>query len=796
MVYYNLKLTLRNIWRHKTFSFINIVGLTVGVTCCLLLGLYAYNELSFDKFHSGHNNIYRINKVTSEKSKPSQLHSITPGKLAPAIRTSIPEVEYATVFRPWFSEMLVSYDTVRFKLSDVTYADEGFLNVFDFPLIKGNRETVLSEPFTAVVSESVAKKYFHTENPVGKTLTTLNNIDVKITGVCKDVPENSSIRFTMLISWATTLTQANADYFSWMNNWNTQVNYSFVKLKANSDPLKVSEKITRLLHTNLPNRAAEYNPYLQPLDKIHLYSSDILFGESFSTNSSKIVFSLLGIAAIILLIACFNFINLTTAGALGRAKETGVQKVLGANKGLLIRKFFGESFALCTLAILLSLLVVLLLLPFFNRLADTNIDANILFKPEIIIGLVGLLIVVSILAGMYPAIFLARFRSTDIFRNIVKAGKGVWVRKSLVTTQFALSLLLIVGTMVVQRQTRFMMTKDLGFDKEQVLVLHIANTGLENKTKELVAALHQYPGIGHISVTNRVPGHTFNSYGIIPEEHTADEHIEADVLETDTEFPGTYNISMIEGRYFSPEMPTDTTDAVVINESMVKFLNWKDPIGKNFEIEGVRKAKVIGVIKDINTSSLREVVSPTAMILKSNPAYVSLKLKAGNTKASLAFIQETWKQLETTYPYDYFFLDEQLNKFYKSDIRLLNVLSLFAVIAICIACLGLFGLSMYATRQRTKEIGIRKVLGASVTGVTALLSKDFLQLVFLAILIAFPIAWLLMNKWLEDFAYRITISWWMFVVAGIVTVLIALITVSFQAIKAAVTNPVKSLRTE
>jgi putative ABC transport system permease protein len=473
-----------------------------------------------------------------------------------------------------------------------------------------------------------------------------------------------------------------------------------------------------------------------------------------------------------------------------------VQKVLGANKGLLIRKFFGESFTLCTLAILLSLVVVLLLLPFFNKLADTNIDSNILLKPEIIIGLVSLLIVVSVLAGMYPAIFLARFRSTDIFRNIVKAGKGVWVRKSLVTTQFALSLLLIVGTLVVQRQTRFMMTKDLGFDKEQVLVLHIANTGLENKTRELVAALHQYPGIGHISVTNRVPGHTFNSYGIIPEEHTAGEHIEANVLETDTEFPNTYNISMVEGRYFSPEMPTDTTDAVVINESMVKFLNWKDPIGKNFEIIGVRKAKVIGVIKDINTSSLREVVSPTAMILKSNPSYLSLKLKAGNTKASLAFIQETWKQLETTYPYDYFFLDEQLNKFYKSDIRLLNVISLFAIIAICIACMGLFGLSMYTTQQRRKEIGIRKVLGASVTGVTALLSKDFLQLVFLAVLIAFPIAWLLMNKWLEDFAYRITISWWMFVVAGIATVLIALITVSFQAIKAAISNPVKSLRTE
>ena len=340
------------------------------------------------------------------------------------------------------------------------------------------------------------------------------------------------------------------------------------------------------------------------------------------------------------------------------------------------------------------------------------------------------------------------------------------------------------------------MTKDLGFDKEQVVVLHLANTGLENKSKELTAALHQYPGISFISEANRVPGHTFNTYEIIPEGHTADEHMMSAMLETDTEFPHTYNISMVAGRYFSPEMPTDTTDAVVINESMAKFLNWKDPVGKGFEIEGKRKGKVIGVIKDINTSSLREAISPLAIILKSNPMYLSVKLKAGNIKASLAFIQKTWKQFETTYPCDYFFLDEQLNKFYKSDKRLLNVLSIFSVIAICIACMGLFGLSIYTTRQRTKEIGIRKVLGASVVGVTALLSKDFLKLVFLASIIAFPIAWLLMNKWLQDFAYRVKISWWVFILAGIIALLIALITISFQSIKAAIANPVKSLRTE
>ncbi|HET6769571.1 MAG TPA: ABC transporter permease [Chitinophagaceae bacterium] len=793
---HTLKLTLRNIWRHKTFSFINIIGLTVGVTSCILIGLYAYNELSYDKFHTNYNNIYRINKVTTEKNKQAQLHSTTPGQLVPSVRANIPEVQHAALFRPWFSEMLVSYDTVRFQLDDVAYADQGFLNVFDFSLLKGNRETVLSAPFSAVVSEAVAKKYFNEENPIGKTLTTLNDIEVIVTGVCKDVPENSSIRFSMLISWATTTAKANADYFSWMNNWLTQVDYSFVKLKVNSDPVSVSDKITNLLHANLPERAMEYKPYLQPLDEVHLYSTDILFGEYFKTNSNKIVMSLISIGAIILLIACFNFINLTTAGALGRAKETGMQKILGANRGLLIRKFFGESFMLCTFAILLSLVVVLLLLPPFNKLADSSLKSDLLFNPQIIIGLAGLLIVISVLAGLYPAIFLSRFRSTDVFRSIVKAGKGVWVRKLLVTTQFALSLLLIVATIIVQRQTRFMMTKDLGFDKEQVLVLRLANTGLEDKSKEFVSALSQHPDIISISLTNRVPGHTFNGYGIVPEGHTADEHMMANVLETDTKFLQTYNISMAAGRYFSHEMPTDTTDAIVINESMARFLNWTDPVGKKFEIEGQRNGQVIGVIKDINTSSLKEAISPLAIILKLNPMYLSAKLKPGASKASLAFIQERWKQFENVYPFDYFFMDEQINDFYKSDTQLLNVLSIFAVFAICIACMGLFGLSMFTTRQRTKEIGIRKVLGASIPGVTALLSKDFIKLVLLAAVIAFPIGWVLMTKWLEDFAYRVEISWWVFAVAGIGTLMIAIITVSFQAIKAAWVNPVKSLRTE
>ena len=796
MLYHNLKLAFRNLLRHKTFAFINILGLVIGVVSCIVIGLYAYNELSFDTFNSNYANIYRINKNTNEKGKQAQQDGITPAELAPATTREIPEVVAATRFRPWFNEMLVSYDTVHLKLDDVAYADASFLKMFNYPLVNGDKNTALSEPSTAVITESTAKKYFGNKNPIGKTLITLNNIPVKITGVAKDVPNNSSLAFTMLISWATTEATANKDYFFWMNSWTTNVAYTFVQLKSNADATKAGNKISALLHAHFPEKEFQYSTYLQPLKDIHLKSADILYAEYFRTNSGKIISTLMIIACFILLIACFNFINLTTAGALGRAKETGIQKVLGAKKSQLIKKFLAESFVLCTIALLLALITVTIVLPLFDKLANTQLTSSLLLKPQILLSLIVLLLLLSFVAGFYPAIFLSRFKSADVFRNVIKAGKDSWLRKTLVTTQFALSVLLIIATIVVNKQMHYLSTKDLGFNKDQVVVLQLANTGLEEKGKELMNALKQNPNILSVSSSNRVPGQTMNGYGIIPEGHSLDEHIMVSEMETDANFASTYGIQLTQGRYFSSQMPTDTTNSIVINEALANMLGWKNAVGKQLEVYEARKGKVIGVMKDFNYASLREKVQPLAVILTNNPLYLSVKIKAGSIPSSLDYMQKTWKQFTNEYPFDYFFLDEQLNHFYSSDERLLYVLNIFAALAIFIACIGLFGLSIYTARQRTKEIGIRKVLGASVTQLTMLLSEEFILLVVIAIIIATPLAWLLTNKWLEDFAYRINISGWIFFIAGMIAILIALATVSVQAIKAAIANPVRSLRTE
>ena len=796
MLYYNLKLAFRNLFRHKTFSFINIIGLSIGLACCIIIGLYAFNELSFDKFNLRHSQIYRVDKVTNEKGKEGYKDAITPGALADELPKQIPEVEAATRFRPWFTEMLVSYDSIHIKLDDVVYTDASFLQMFDFPIKDGDRKTALAEPNTAVITESTAKKYFKNENPVGKTLVTLNNIPVKITAITKDVPSQSSLQFTMLISWGTVV--ANKDYFFWMNNQTTNVVYSFVRLKEKSNSEKVGEKISGLEHKYRDETEFAYRIFLQPLDDIHLHSSDIQYAEQFHTNSGKIVYTLLIIAAFILLIACFNFINLTTAGALGRAKETGVQKVLGASHWQLVRKFFGESFLLCFVSLAIAVFFVIIILPFFNQLTNANLQTPLLLQWNVVLSLSGLLVIISVIAGLYPAIFLSRFRSTDVFRNVIRAGRNNWLRQTMVTAQFALSILLIIATIVVNRQTNFLVSKDLGFNKERVAVIQLANSNVDMKHKSaaFITALKENAGVISVSASNRVPGQSFNGYGIIPEGRTLDEHLLANVLETDVDFASAYNIKLAQGRFFDPKLTTDTANSIVINEAMAQYLGWKNPVGKKLEIYQARKGSVIGAMKDFNFASLREKIQPLAIILNNNPLYVSIKLKAGATQTTLKTIQKQWKEFDDEFPFDYFFMDEQLNKFYQSDQRLLRVIGIFATLAIVIACIGLFGLSIYTAKQRTKEIGIRKVLGASVTGVVGLLSKEFIKLVSIAIVIASPIAWWAANKWLQDFAYRINIGWGIFASAGVIALLIAMLTVSFQAVKAATANPVKSLRTE
>ncbi|MBA4850876.1 ABC transporter permease [Emticicia sp. BO119] len=791
-----LKITLRSLFKNKTFTLINVSGLAISLACCIVLGLYAYSEISFDRFHQKNKQIFRINKVVSEVNKTPEKHSITSGALATVLPREIPEIEYAVRFRPWFNEMGVNYGTTQNKLSDVAYADADFFQIFDFKLLKGDRQTVLSEPNTAVITEKTSKRFFGNNDPIGKTLITLNETPVTITGVTEDVPLDSHIKFDMLISWKTTTSGPNKDYFPWLNNWLTQVVYTYVLVKENADNHLVESKIATLFNKNLPERKDQYKHYLQSINDIYLGSADVKFSESFRSNSDKIVYALIGISIFILLIACFNFINLSTVLSLKRVKEVGMQKVLGAVRKQLIFKSFIESSLVCLTAFLLALLLVSGLLPDFNQLANAHIDFSQLLRPGILFALVGFIIIVSLMAGLYPALFQTRFQAVDVFKSTTKVGKDSWLRQSLVITQFTLSTLLIIGMIVINNQIDFLVKKDLGFDKDQQIIIQLTDTGMESKAKLFVSNIQSFDGVEKLSLSARVPGQGYMGFGIIPEGYTEKDNLMAGVQQSDANYTATYNIPMVKGRFFSKDFPTDTLNSIVINEAMVKYLNWQNPIGKRFKISGGIDARVIGVMKDYNVVSLRETIQPAAFILKDNPLYLTLKIKTGKIKETLAFVGKTWKELESKHPFNYYFLDERLNQYYASDVRLLQVISIFAGLAILVACLGLFGLASFAAETRTKEIGIRKVLGASILSVTTLLSKDFLKLVFLSIIIASPIAYYGMKQWLQDFAYRIDIEWWVFVLAGVSATAIALLTVSYQAIKAALMNPIKSLKTE
>jgi putative ABC transport system permease protein len=791
-----LKITLRSLFKNRTFTLINLSGLAISLACCITLGLYAYSEMTFDRFHQKNKQIFRINKVVTEANKTPEKHSITSGALATVLTKEIPEIEYAVRFRPWFNEMGVTYGNTQNKLSDVVYTDADFFQIFDFKLLKGDKKAVLSEPNTAVITEKTSKRFFGNNDPVGKTLITLNETPVTITGVVEDVPLNSHMKFDMLISWTTTTSGVNKDYFSWMNNWMTQVVHTYILVKKDADNQLLESKITTLFNKNLPERKDQYKHYLQSVNDIYLGSADVKFSENFRSNSDKIVFVLIGISIFILLIACFNFINLSTVSSLKRVKEVGMQKVLGAVRKQLILKSFIESSLVCFVSFLIALLIVSSLFPAFNQLANAHLDFPQLFEPKILLSLVGFMIIVSLMAGLYPALFQTRFQAIDVFKSTTKVGKDSWLRQSLVVTQFTLSTLLIIGMIIINNQIDFLVKKDLGFDKAQQIIVQLTDTGMESKAKQFVAAIQSFDGIEKLSLSARVPGQGYMGFGIIPEGYTEKDNLMAGVQQSDANYATTYNIPMVEGRFFSKDFHSDTLNSIVINEAMVKYLNWQNPIGKKFKISGGIDARVIGVIKDYNVVSLRETIQPAAFILKDNPLYLTIKIKTGKIKETLTFTGKTWKEFESKNPFNYYFLDEKLNQYYESDVRLLQVISIFAGLAIFVACLGLYGLASFTAETRTKEIGIRKVLGASILSVTTLLSKDFLKLVFFSIILASPIAYFGMKQWLQDFAYRIDIEWWVFVLAGVSAIVIALLTVSYQAIKAALMNPVKSLKTE
>ena len=787
------KIAFRNLWRHRVFSLINILGLTVGMTACFLIFLYVRFELSYDKFHSKGDRIYRIIcdiKTPTETMKPGG----PAWAVGPHLMGGFPQIE-ATV-RTTGDELLVRKGNIKFQEKKSLWADSSFFQVFDFKLIKGNPHTALNEPLNIVFSESAVKKYFGNKDPIGQTvLLTGDGFTAKVTGVMKDIPENSMIQADMLVSMNTLTRKLNPNLD---NQWSNYGNRTYVLLKPGTNATGFEKRLPAFLEKMNGTEMKELNMY--PTLMLEKFPEAYLHSTRNDSNSGSIknvyIFSI--VAVFILLIACFNFVNLTTARSAERAKEVGIRKVVGAGRRQLTAQFIGESIMICIIAFILTLGAAALLLPSFNQLAGKTLSKGIFDNSQF----VGILFLASIgiglLAGIYPALVLSSFKPVTVLKGRFATGtKGILLRKGLVISQFTISIALIISTIIVYLQMNFMRSQDLGFSKDQMMVI---NSNGDPARDAFMHAVEGLPSVKSVSMSSSVPGGgNMGAYSKIQNAKGVMQIANLDLYFVDFDYLKQFNIKMVAGRMFSRQFMTDTTQAMILNESAVKSFSYRsaqDAVGRDFDQWG-RKGKIIGVMKDFHFKSLQEEIKPLSMRIEpTGCSLVSVKVSGSNLPSTISAIESKWNALIPARPFSYFFLDEFFDEQYKSEQRFGKLFLNFAILAIIISCLGLLGLASYSTMQRTREIGIRKVLGATIPNIVNLLSREFLTLVGIAVIIASPIAWFAMHKWLLDFAYRIPISWWIFAIAAATATLIAILTVSFQAIKAAIANPVKSLRTE
>jgi len=788
-----LRTAFRNLWRHKGFSFLNIMGLTIGMSACFLVFLYVKFELSYDDFHSKGDRIYRV--VTDINNPTEVLHfSVAAPAMPVAANRDFPEIEKQIRFNP--GSVLVRRGDVKIQEDNMAFADSTFFEIFDFPLLKGNPVTALTQPYNVVLSESAAKKYFGSADPMGQHLIlTDQSYQGTVTGVMKDMPENSELREDMLVSMFSGAGDSSRD-----QNWGGFGSFSYFLLKPNTNPYALEKKFPAFLENHIGKFMKEnnqtYTYILEPLKDVYLKSTRGGLASGSLTN--VYVFSIVGI--FILLIAGINFVNLTTARSTERAREVGIRKVIGAERQQLTKQFLGESVILCLIAFVLSVGLCAVLLPSFNFLAGKTISTGIFNHPSYMLTLLAISVGIGLLAGTYPALVLSAFQPIVVLKGRFATGnRGMLLRKGLVISQFTISIGLIVATLLVGFQLNYMRHQELGFSKDQELVLDTHGDNHRNALKEDIRRL---PGVTSVAMSSNTPGNgAMNAYSIIQNQKGEMQVCSPDLFFVDFDYIPQYQVKLVAGRAFSRAFGADTTQAMIINEAAVRMLGYHSPqdaIGRDFSQWG-RKGKIIGVVKDFHYQSLQQVIRPLSMRIEPNGCdQISVKVQTTNLKKTIADIEHSWHTVIPYRPFSYFFVDEMFDRQYRAEDRFGRLFLYFAVLAIFISCLGLLGLASYSTLQRTKEIGVRKVLGASVGGIVGLLSKDFLVLVGIAFLVATPVSYFLMKGWLDGFAYRISIlgAWWIFLTAGVAAFLIALLTISLQAIRAALMNPVVSLRSE
>ncbi|MEO8111473.1 MAG: ABC transporter permease [Ginsengibacter sp.] len=796
------KTAWRNLVKNKAFSFINIAGLTIGLTSFLLIALYVVDELSFDRLHKNANAIYRVvtDKTTAagQETKYAGAGYLVSQKSA----ADFPEIKDAARFTTFGRLNVANTENTNVFYEDFTIANPGFLTLFDFNLVQGNRRDALSEPHSVIVTEETAQKFFNTKDVLGKTLKIDRDSSLyKITGVLKNFPANSHLSFDLLFSESSIGSEGFKKFIN--SDWNSGTFSTYFLLNNNAAPQKVEAKINQLVKANQSNDAKDQSHLiLQPLKDVHFFSNDI--EGSIKNGNITYIYVFAIVAIFILLIACINYMNLATAGFAKRAKEIAVRKVAGASRKILVQQFLSEAFMITLISLTFALLLTEILLPYFNDFTHKQLTLGPNTDYRIWAGVVAVIFIVALLSGIYPALFQSRLKPLQLFKSKINTGKGnLSLRKSLVVFQFALSIIMIIATMVVYLQIRYVNTKEMGFKKDQLLVIDINSGKVRRGAETIKTEFSKLAQVKNVSVSSRVPG----EWKDIPKIKVKNEKIQSEegedmyFLGVDDQFLKTYQITLARGRNFLTGSIADSS-AVIINETAAKELGITAPTQQLIELQGDEPftARVIGIAKDFNFQSLREPLAPMILGFQKNPIqsidYFTARVTANDAGKTLAGMNAILHSVDQDHLFEYHFLDKQWDLFYQEDQIRETIFIIVALLTIFIASLGLFGLAMFEATQRVKEIGVRKVLGASVSSIVSMLSKDFLKLVCIAAVLAFPVAWFAMNKWLEEFAYRVKIGWWVFVIAGSAAAIIAFVTISFQAVKAAVADPVKSLRSE
>lgn len=793
-----IKTAFRNLRKNKLYSAINIFGLTVGLAACLLIGIYIHHELSYDKFNS---NADRIVRATMEYKQAETVNSsaTTGTKVGPEFKRKFPVVE--EYVRTFISSSVVKYGDKVFSEPKILFADDSFFKVFSFKLINGNAVTALNAPGKIVITQSTAKKYFGNENPINKTITAIGK-DLVVSGVCEDPPQQSQLKFDFVTQF---LNLSNVQNETWWNaNWVTYFLLhdagSIHSFQQQADAYMNQPEVRKDARLDGSNYLRYH---FEPLTSVHLKST--LAG--FEPNGSiTYIYMFSMVALLILIIACANYTNLATAQSAGRSSEIGMRKVMGASRPQVFMQFMGESSVITFIAALLALLLGILLIPYFNEVTGKHFTSHILLQPIPVISLILLALFVSFFAGLYPALVLSGTQIMGILKKgfSFTGGNNV-LRKSLIVVQFAISVFLIIYTVIILQQMNFMQKKNLGYDKEHVIVLPIGGKMSAN-FQSIKDAFSNVPGVEAITASYETPEYVEWGDGITATDEKGQHNVSLNAMPVDLDFTKTMKMELIAGRDFqrSDFALMDTANdyanfqnSFIINESLAKKIGWtaNEAIGR--KIEKGNPGTVVGVVKDFNFSSLHNPIGPLVIFLgRDFSRTFLLRIKANDTKATLARLETAWKQNIPSRPFEYHFLDEDYNRLYIAEQRSSALFSIASMLAIILACLGLFGLAAFTTMQRTKEIGIRRILGANLSSITLLIAKNFLQLVTISILVAAPLAWWAGHKWLQDFAFRIPVHLYVFVITAVVTVLIALCTVGYHSLRAALMNPVKSLRTE